>query len=199
VNPSSFVRDQFTLSEVRHAVEESVFAYSGCSFFREQEMENSYLTNSSLKFFDGDAGQFWQAFQSGLFHFMETLDFDRTELEYGEILKKLAGAAAFIASYYSELGYEDEAMNMRFTYSGVENFHLGGIIETGKRKKEPGFICRIPVIDVKKQCSAVNVYSSVPEFAADLVVEVCERFNVPSSRHRDLADTVRKFLENRTI
>lgn len=198
VNPSDFARDRFTLSEVRQAVEEAVVAFSGCPFLQSEGMDRSYLTNVSLKFFDTDTGQFWQCFQSGLFHFMETMDRDRPEIEYEQVLRKLAGAAAFIASYYSELGYEDEVLNMRFTCAGVENLHLGGIAAVGRRRKKGGFVCRIPVIDVKKRCSAAEIYGGVPDFAADLVVEVCERFNVPRSRHRDLVDTMRRFLESRS-
>ena len=197
VNPSTFVLDQFTLSEIRHAVEESVFAYSNGMFFRQKSLVNSYLTNVSLKSYDENTGQFWQAFQSGFFHFVEIMKSDNKGLEYGALLKKLASTAAFIAGYYYELGYEGEMLNMRFTLTGVEGFKLGGIAETHGRRKSNGFVCKIPVIDVKKMFSSSDVHDEIDELASDLIIEVCERFNVPQSRHRDLVNTVRCFLESR--
>jgi hypothetical protein len=70
VYPSEFIFEKFSLSQIQKAVENSVSTTLGSSFISLDESEESYFTNVALRTFFKGRKQYWQAFSSGLFHYV---------------------------------------------------------------------------------------------------------------------------------
>ena len=65
----------------------------------------------------------------------------------------------------------------------MENVSL---TETSFHTEDFGFTCRIPEISLKMERSAADLSSAPAEHTVTLIKKVCERFNLPEGRHRNL-------------
>jgi hypothetical protein len=192
VYPSEFILEKFSLSQVQSAVENSIFSTPGSSFISLGESEESYFTNVALRTFSKVRKQYWQAFSSGLFHYVAVHEKEKDSIRYDNMIRTVAGAVNFLGQYYCELGYTDELFSMKFKIYSVEGVKLTG---TGGKGSESGFTCRIPEIEVKMQRTASDLMSGTVDHSARIIREICERFNLPQGKHVSLENLIGNLLE----
>ncbi|OGV36060.1 MAG: hypothetical protein A2X48_17510 [Lentisphaerae bacterium GWF2_49_21] len=196
VFPSEFIVDKCSLSEIRKAVENSVSTTLESSFVFLEESEESFFTNVAFRTFSKERRQYWQAFSSGLFHYITVVEKDKNSLKYDDIVKMVSSAVHFLGQYYYELGYTDELFGLKFKVSSVEGVRLTGI---GGKAGESSHVCRIPEIEVKIQRTAADLMSGNAGHSARIIREICERFNFPQGKHVQLENMITDFLEKRNI
>ncbi len=194
--PSEFILEKFSLSEIRRAVENSVSTTLESNFVFLEESEESFFTNVAFRTFCKERSQYWQAFSSGLFHYITVLEKDRNSLRYDDIVKLVSSAVHFFGQYYYELGYTDELFNLKFKISSVEGTTLANI---GSKASRSSNVCRIPEIEVKLQRTASDLMSGTVGHSARIIREICERFNLPQGKHVELESLITGFLEQRNI
>ncbi len=192
VYPSEFILEKFSLSQIQKAVENSVSTTLGSSFISLDESEESYFTNVALRTFSKVRKQHWQAFSSGLFHYVAVHEKEKNSIRYDDVVRIVAGAVNFFGQYYCELGYTDELFSMRFRIYSVEDVKLTG---TDGKGSESGFTCRIPEIEVKMQRTASDLMSGTVDHSARIIREICERFNLPQGKHVGLEYLITSFLK----
>ncbi len=195
VFPSEFILEKFSLSEVQKAVENSISTTLESSFIFLEEGEDSYFTNVAFRNFSRERRQYWQAFSSGLFHYVTMLEREKGTLRYEDLIKLVSSAVHFLGQYYYELGYTDELFSLRFKISSVEDTALSG---TGSKSSRAQHVCRIPEIEVKIQRTASDLISGTVGHSARIIREICERFNLPQGKHVGLEEQIGAFLEKRT-
>ena len=196
--PPEFLAKKFGLTEIRAALEQSVYLFPSPLFVRQQEVAESYSTNVSVRSLPQDTTRIWQAFRSGFFHLLDYAPVDEHEVQYDLLRKKIAEAVFFAGEFYSNLGYSDEMFELEVRLNGVENAVLAGIEPRGRQPGSPSeYRCRIPEIVVNMQRTMADLTSGPEDHAARIVRDLCERFNMPSSRHEDLEETIRSYLEER--
>jgi hypothetical protein len=192
VYPSEFILEKFSLSQIQQAVENSIFTRLGPSFISLDENDESYFTNVALRTFSKEKKQYWQAFNSGLFHYVSVHEKGKNSIRYDDIIRMIAGAVNFLGQYYCELGYTDELFSMKFKIYPVEGIKL---TDTGGKGSESGFTCRIPEIEVKIQRTASDLVSGTVDHSARIIREICERFNLPQGKHLSLENMINTLLE----
>jgi len=198
VYPSKFDAKKFTLSEVRAAIEKSVYLFPDAGFIRSAEVTDSYSTNVSIRSLPEEQTRIWQAFRSGFFHFLEYLPPGQHELDYRKLLCKLAEIFFFIGELYSELGYSDEMFEIILSLEAVENVRLTGLNEhVTQTEKRNEYCCRIPDIRVTLRRTLADLVSAPEEHSARALKDICERFNVPASRHEAAVADIRAYLQER--
>jgi len=198
VYPSQFDSRKFTLSEVRAALEKAVYLFPDACFIRKSEVTDSYSTNVSIRSLPEDQTRIWQAFRSGFFHFLEYLPQERDRVDYQPLMWKLAEAFFFIGEFYSELGYSEEMFEIDIRLDRVENRRLDGILpHSAQNEKKTEYHCRIPEIQVAMRRTVADLVSAPEEHSAHALKDICERFNVPASRHENAVENIRAYLQER--
>ncbi|HCE45910.1 MAG TPA: hypothetical protein DET40_20385 [Lentisphaeria bacterium] len=196
VFPSEFIMEKFALSEIQRAVDNSISTTLESSFIFLEESEDSYFTNVAFRTFSRERKQYWQAFSSGLFHYVTVLDKDKNSLRYEDVIRFVSSAVHFLGQYYYELGCTDELLSLKFKISSVEKVRLSG---TGGKSSDAAYTCRIPEIEVKLQRTASDLMSGTVGHSARIIREICERFNLPQGKHVNLEKLLTDFLETRNI
>jgi len=190
----SYEQEHFGLSEVKGAASYSACTFSGTPFLFTGEIDKTFFTNLALRSYSKNTDQFWQAFQSGLFHYMKPLE-STGSVEYKVIIKFVSEAIHFLCEYYSELGLEDEMLTLRFRMYNVEDFEIAGLEPFLRRKSEKvEYTCHISDVKVKIKRTVADLVSGPIEHSVRVVKEICERFNFPSGRHEYLEETITAFL-----
>ncbi|MDD3118644.1 MAG: ATP-binding protein [Victivallales bacterium] len=198
VFPAEFAAKKFTLTEIRAALEQAVYLFPSPRFMRQSEVAESYSTNVSVRSLPQGATRIWQAFRSGFFHLLEYAPAGERSVAYRSLQDKIAEAVFFAGEFYSDLGYNDEMFALDIRLNGVEDALLTGIKPRVRRSGSPAeYRCHIPEIVVTMQRTMADLISGPEDHAARIVRDLCERFNVPSSRHEGLEEAVRAYLEER--
>ncbi len=198
VYPAEFLQKKFSLSEIRTALERSVYLFPSPLFISPPEVADSYSTNVSVRSLPEDKTRIWQAFRSGFFHFLEYMPENSRNVEYDRLSKKIAEAVFFVGEFYSELGYNEEMFELEVRLNGVENALLTGIEPRVRRQGSPSeYRSHIPGIVVTLARTMADLTAGPEDHAARMLRDLCERFNVPSSRHEDPEDMIRSYLEER--
>lgn len=187
VTPQHYVAEKFSLSELRTHLQEAFILFPDVVFMQPEEIRNAYFTNVSLRHFSSDRQRLWQLYQSGLFYYAGLFPF-REGISYPFLVKFFSEAVKFTAQLYDFMGYSTELMTFQLSIRGVENAQLTDIPGGGGDDFE--FICRIPEISLKLERSAADLSSAPAEHAVTLLKKVCERFNLPEGRHRNLQKQV---------
>ncbi len=198
VYPPEFTTKRFSLSELRAALEQSVYLFPAPLFINPKEVAESYSTNVSVRSLPEDKTRIWQAFRSGFFHLLEYMPENNRSVEYDRLRKKIAEAVFFTGEFFSGLGYNDEMFELEIRLNGVENALLGGIEPRVQRPNSPPeYRCHIPGIVVTMQRTMADLAAGPEDHAARILRDLCERFNVPSSRHEEAETMIRSYLEER--
>ena len=202
--PTQFREERFGLSELRAAVQDSLYTFRERAFAAIGTDAETYSTNVALRSCLTDPPLVWQAFQSGLFHHVSVLPLRAGLLDYDQLCWPLAEATFFLAQFYGTLGLPDELLTLEVQLTQVEGV---GLRSPRARPRTRGrgkavarasrYICRIPEIRVQKRRTAADLGSGVVAHAAGLVREVGERFNLPAGSHPRLAERLQRFLERR--
>jgi len=193
----SYDQSEFELTEIRRAVNFSACTFSGTPFLFTGDMEETFFTNIALRSYSPGSNQFWQAFQSGLFHYLRPMH-GENRADYKGVIQFVSEAIHFLCEYYSELGLETEMLTLRFRMHNVEGFELSGLEPFLRTKREDTKCeCHIPEIKVKIKRTVADLTSGPVEHSVRVVKEICERFNFPSSGHEYLEETINAFLGKR--
>ncbi len=182
VMPPDYTAEKFSLSELRMHLQEAFILFPDAVFIQPEEIRDAYFTNVSLRAFSADRHRLWQLYQSGLFYFTGIFPFEKG-VSYQFLVKFFSEAVKFIAQLYDFMGYSPELLTLQLSIRGVENVSL---TETPFHTEDFGFTCRIPEISLKMERSAADLSSAPAEHAVTLIKKVCERFNLPEGRHRNL-------------
>ncbi len=197
ISPAQYTRDRFTLSEIKRAASSSSSLLSEPHFVTERDMSESYFSNAALRSLPDGELKMWQIFKTGMFHYIAYWPVPDKKIKYQYILRFFAEAVSFPARLYSELGYDEELLNITVRLNEVENVEL---IEPPllKTQKHSEYLCRIPDIRITLQRSAADLASGYVEHAARIIKELCERFNFPDGRHDNLRQNIIDYLEKRS-
>jgi hypothetical protein len=189
--PPEYIGGKYSLSELRRSVNEAFDVYYDSGFITEKEVENAYNTNVSLRSLAESRDKQWQAFQSGLFHFIGLYELRDNSISYLLLVRFIAEAVQFLANFYNDLGYAEEIIPVKLVINKVENVILR---EDNSKSDDDIFVCRIPEITVRLERSAADLASDPAAHAMQLVKSTCERFNLPDGRHRRLLKLLRSHL-----
>jgi len=192
VYPSTFIQDEFGLSDLKMAVRNISRTIIDSPFISNDEIEESFFSNTYLRFASEKQLRFWQIFRSGLFVFNSSIGNDKT-IEYKEIIKLISRIVCFIGDLYSELDYENEILNLKFKLKNVENAQIINKEEfSSKYKKE--YKCKIPEISIKLQRDITDLAVAGDEHATVIIKEICERFNLSATHHNNLEERIKKLI-----
>lgn len=199
VFPDSFDLDRFSLSEIKYAIEQSTVSFDANPLVTIADIDVSYFTNVAFRTFLQDKAQFWQAFQSGLFHYISTIQKDDGNVSYLTITRFVAEALHFIGQFYSELGLDNELLSIRFNISRTEDVRLQFQGDHPIKKNNNDYICRIPEIRTTFERSVADLVSGTAEHSTRIIRKICERFNFPEGQHHILEQTVENFLAKKGL
>jgi len=107
-------------------------------------------------------------------------------------MRFFAEAVCFLSRLYSELGYDEELLDITVMLNETEGIELS---EAPQFKTQ--YLCRIPDIRIKLERSAADFASGHIEHTARIIKELCERFNFPDGRHTKLRQNITAYLEKR--
>lgn len=190
---SGFEPKRFSLSELRVAVEKSVYMFPRPLFISNAEVNDSYSTNVSIRSLPEGSLKIWQVFRSGFVHFLEFQE--PGGMDYRQLMLKLGEGIFFLCGLYTELGYSDDMFELDIRLGNMEGQRLNGLSPRSNRRQE--YRCHIPEIRVSFLRTLADLASGPEEHAARALRDICERFNVPASRHEDVAGSVRVYLGER--
>ncbi len=190
--PPSFTKKAFSLSEVQGAVTGSLISFHARPLFSVDNDEETYFTNVSLRSLSGARRVYFQAFRSGLFHFVQGLHKKR-EMDIGPLLELLCGTFFFVSNYYSALGYEDEVLSVSLRLTGMDGKRLW--FGDGGAKKP--YVCRIPEIQTELKRSAADLVAGLGEHTVHAFQNILYCFNVPEGRHGDVKKMVSEYFARR--
>jgi hypothetical protein len=197
VCPTQYTQDRFTLSEIKRAANNTFSLFAEPHFISSKDMEESYFSNVALRSLPDSELKMWQVFKTGMFHYISYWPLPDKKIKYQYILRFFSEAVSFLSRLYSELGYDEELLDITLKLNDTEGVEL---IETPQSvsHKNSENICRIPDIRIKLQRSAADLASGHVEHASRLVKELCERFNFPDGRHGNLNRKIKSYLEKRS-
>lgn len=191
VFPLEFSLERFTFSQIKSAVSNALTSTLDSSFLSLQGDADSYLTNVAFRCISNEKCQFTQAFKSGLVHHLSIFPLENgRDLEFLRFVKLVSEIITFLGKYYYELGLAEEMLDIKMRLIGVEGVHLSDLEEANQPHAKSHFVCRIPEIDVKIQRSAADLMSGAAGHSAKLIDEICERFNIPDARLKNLKDQI---------
>ena len=170
----------FALTDLRKAAMEAWRWQPGVHFFDNEDIENAYLTNVSLRFMATEGDWMWQLYKTGLFHcigaFPPGMDID------GQLLKAWVHCIAnFTGRLCSALGWQEEQPLLRVELFNVEDHHL--ICPKGT----PG-TCKIGKIEFEFRRSAADLAAGSCAHASRILKGIGERFNLNDAQLNDLTD-----------
>ena len=170
VIPGSGSAQDFALTDLRKAAIEAWRWQPGVNFFDNEDIENAYITNVSVRFMASGAAWMWQIFKSGLFHCIGAFPPGDT-LDAGVLRSWCLCIANFIGRLYASLGWQEEQPRIRVELFNVENMTL----DCGKG--QPG-ICRINNIEFEFCRSAADLSAGAAAHGARILEGIGERFNL---------------------
>jgi hypothetical protein len=192
--PSEFFKDALELKDVRAAVEDSLISFHDQPLMIVDDPEETYFTNISLRSLSTDRGVYFQAFRSGLYHYVNRISESDTEITYDELLRLVAESMFFLANYYSLLNVEDDVLRIQFRLSGVDGVMLKMRNKEAKGKQG---VCRIPEIQIDMERTVADLASGIPDHARRIFRELCVRFNLPDGWHRNIKEMIQNYLDRR--
>ena len=195
--PKQYTKDRFTLSEIKRAAGSSSSLLSGAHFVTENDMNESYFSNVALRSLPDGEMKMWQIFKTGMFHYISYWPVPDKKIKYQYILRFFAEAVSFLSRLYSELGYDEELLDITISLDETEDIELSEASQP-KSQKPGQYICRIPDIRIKLERSAADLASGYIEHAARVIKELCERFNFPDGKHEKLQKNIIAYLEKRS-
>ena len=170
----------FALTDLRKAAMEAWRWQPGVHFFDNEDIENAYLTNVSLRFMAIEGDWMWQLYKTGLFHcigaFPPGMSID------GSLLKAWVHCIAnFTGRLCSALGWQEEQPLLRVELFNVEEHHL--VCSKGT----PG-TCKIGKIEFEFRRSAADLAAGSFAHASRILKGIGERFNLNDAQLNDLTD-----------
>jgi len=195
--PRQYTKDRFTLSEIKRAAGSSSSLLSESHFVTENNMNESYFSNVALRSLPDSEMKMWQIFKTGMFHYISYWPVPDKKIKYQYIMRFFAEAVSFLARLYSELGYDEELLDITISLDETEDIELSEAPQL-KAQKSSQYLCRIPDIRIKLERSAADFASGHVEHAAKIIKELCERFNFPDGRHDNLRENIISYLEKRS-
>jgi hypothetical protein len=192
VSPPSFTKKAFSLAEIQGAVTESLISFHTNPLFFVDNDEETYFTNVSLRSLSPEKKVYFQAFRSGLFHFVQGIP-KKKELDIGLLLKLMCGSFSFISNYYGVLGYEDEVVSISVRLTGMDGRRLL-FLDHGAKKP---YVCRIPEILTELKRSAADLAAGLEEHTVHTFRNILYCFNVPEGRHANIKNLVSEYLGRR--
>jgi len=195
--PAQYTKDRFTLSEIKRAAANSSSLLSESHFVTEKNMNESYFSNVALRSLPDSELKMWQIFKTGMFHYISYWPVPDKKLDYQYILRFFSEAICFLTRLYSELGYDEELLDIIITLNETEGVELSKAPQL-KSQKHTEYLCRIPDIRIKLERSAADLASGYIEHTAKIIKELCERFNFPDGRHDNLQKKISAYLEKRS-
>ena len=197
VRPSNFKERRFTVSEIKRALDEALIFYPDANFINGEDLKNSFFTNTAIRMISSRHAKGWQAFKSGYFHYLSFFHGGVKSLKYQHLIKFFTAAIYFISEYYSVLGLDTEELCIEIKYKNIEEISLGGVSKIKATSEDDVYSCKIPIIDVVMNRTAPDLSSGVVAHTARIIRDVCERFNLPDSKHINLEENIKNFLEKR--
>lgn len=197
ISPAEYIAEKFSLSELQKAFSDAMILQNSGKFITPTELMESYFTNTSLRSMPEKEYKMWQMFQSGMFHYIQVNNSNHS-ISYVDLMCFFSEAIVFISRLYSELGYDEELLDIRVELNNVEGASLIKTPEPLKKNEiKPDCVCRIPLIKIILHRTAADLASGYIDHTARIIREVCERFNFPEGRHGRLTEMIRKYLEKR--
>jgi len=191
--PVQYTKDRFTLSEIKRAASNSSSLLSESHFVTENDMSESYFSNTALRSLPDGELKMWQIFKTGMFHYISYWPMPDKKIKYQYIMHFFSEAVSFLSRLYSELGYDEELLDITVMLNETEGIELS---EAPQLKTQ--YLCRIPDIRIKLERSAADLASGHIEHTAKIIKELCERFNFPDGRHDKLRENIIAYLEKRS-
>ena len=156
------------------------------------DITESYNTNVAIRFLDWQAGKMWQTFQSGLFHYLEMIPAHEQRISYPYLVKLISELINFLGHYY--LDFEDAAqlLNITLTLKNVENYFLVDVDSS----KQPIYQSHIPEIKFSIHRTVADLSAAPVDHARSIILELCERFNLPENQHQYLTKNIKYSITN---
>ncbi len=192
VRPNSFEKKAFGLSEIQKSLKSSIISFHSDPLLSVDIGEETYFTNVSLRSLSLSRKNYFQAFKSGLFHYVSAFHTKR-DIALEELLHLICGSFFIVSRYLNALGLEDEIIKASVQLSGMNERRL--ILE-GQKPKNP-FVCRIPEIQIEMTRSAADLYTGIAEHTAHAFRNVFYCFNVPDGRHNEVKLKIDGYLARR--
>jgi hypothetical protein len=196
VTPETYIENRFSLSELKKACRNSLYIASENSFISKRELDEAYSSNVSLRCLPQTKIKLWQMFQSGFFHYRLQPTSTAANVHYPELVRLVCEAIFFFGQFYEELGFEEELLEITFSLSKVEDVLLDHA-PAERSATLTSYRCRIPEIKYSIRRTAVDLASGDIDHAVKIIRELSERFNMPESRHSQLTQTIRTYLDKR--
>ena len=193
--PESYVKKAFGLSEVQTAAEDALFSFYGEPLIVLDAGDESYFTNVSLRSLSLSRKSYFQAFRSGLFHYMGGLP-KKKDVTTDFLVHYICGSVFFLANYYNSLGYEDEVVSVALRLSGMDGRRLQ-FEASGAPKAHKPYVCHIPEIHVELKRSVADLSAGIVEHAFRAFRNVLYCFNVPDGRHIEIRRRISEYFERR--
>ncbi len=191
VTPDHYIAERFSLSELKQACRNSLrLGSKKGSFISISDMEQLYAANISLRYLPPEEHKSWQLFQSGMFHYRLQLDTPPKTIHYAELVRLIAEAMLFFGQFYEELEFADEILKLTFILDNVEDTLLDQA-PAGALSKLTTYRCHIPRIKYSMQRTSADLVSGNIDHSVRVIQELCERFNMPVARHRNLINLLK--------
>lgn len=190
--PPSFTKKAFGLSEVQSAVNDSLISFHNDPLFSLENDEETYFTNVSFRSLSLVKKLYFQAFRSGLFHYVCAIH-KKKDIEVELLIPLFCGSLFFISNYYCLLGYEDAVVTITLRLPGMDGRRL---TLSGTKPQKP-YVCRIPEIQVDLKRSAADLSAGLTEHTVRAFKNVLYCFNVPESRHGEIRKHITEYFARR--
>ncbi|QSH41290.1 ATP-binding protein [Lentisphaerota bacterium ZTH] len=198
VYPQEYITGKYSLSEIKRFAQGALSLLSEPDFVSEKDMQEAYFSNVALRSLPDNELKMWQFFQTGMFNYLEYWPAPHKIINYHWLVRFFAEAIVFFSRLYSEMDYEEEMLTIKVRLENVEGIALDGAPATRKHTPANTATCRIPDIRMSLQRTAADLASGYVFHTAKIIKEVCERFNLPDGRHRNLHRIIRGYLEKRS-
>jgi hypothetical protein len=190
--PAEYDKRAFGLTELKEAVLSAHRHFTESPLLPVDDDNKTYFTNVSLRSLSLSPDVYFQAFRSGQIHFQSALSVVE-DIPVATLLKLLGGSLFFLASYYNELGSDDDLISIKLWLRGVDGKRL---TIPGRKRGESPYTCRIPEIQIMLKRSAADLYAGIYDHTARVFHDFCIRFNVPDSRINTLRSQVSEYLDH---
>jgi hypothetical protein len=177
---------EFTLSELHTVLQNSTSHIFNNISISSDDIADSYNTNVAIRYLDSQSGKMWQTFQSGLFHYMEMIVTKNHEISYPFLVKLISELTHFLGRYYLEFESEDELLEITISLKNVEDHYLVDVDSSKQRVYQS----HIPNIRFSIQRTVADLSAAPAEHARSIILELCERFNLPENQHQYLMKNI---------
>ncbi len=192
--PAEFRRTAFTLADIRSAVLDSLITFHDEPLMTTGGSDETYFTNISLRSLSVDKGVYFQAFRSGLFHYVSAVDTSSGRIPRDALLRLVAGSVYFIGHYYNQLGLDDELLTLAVNLNNVDGVSIG---LDGQRPTARPHTCRISTIRIELERSVADLFAGAAEHAVRILQDISLRFNLPEALMADTETLVADYLGRR--